>query len=684
MQIRSIALCLEMMKSIQSAYSRKREFIIESRKFVVSSAQRTIYDTFSRVEKEIPALLKSKRKDSLHLQTVLSAIDVVLRQLDYPYSKERFALIRTGAEFSLSETLFASEQSQDILFNLWKIETLQTIEECVDYICSTDFVFFISDMFPTMLNDILVNPENAARLYYLLEAFQDGLKVAKCAKHLQDSSIMSENYTSFIMKELKQNFIDTISKNIENDLRLHFHAVELNQENLNQSNYQQYTYILNLKPLLYFGEIIDIKQRVSHYLDVTFYNLATISLHKWKTYAEMRALARQKYGLELNEVYLPSHAHFSQGLDVLEIMRNIHVFVSRYNYNINSQVFIQRAIDQKHLNTIGIEHISNSIKTHGSGIMATTVNFAYQFLKKKFNVFSEFLFDDYILSRLIRDIRFFSEKRNEFKNEYPYEKAEKLINEIRSLGVSQKGMSYLDHFRQLITEIGNALGYVRMIRSGGLNALSNSIKFIPDLKSSLKFEELVRSENLSEQSINAAKIFDSHLNFLNDQFAGESDYFKILVRVISQVLSQSPNSSHLKNFFVIVPAVSITFVEKMLTQKERIGKRSGTEVSFTDDGFALGLAFILKILSQNDEFNTLHWFESVNSYVERKKAQLSRPESGNDSETIAISSKRLMSLKKEYELLFYSFSGSRIFFRDSDPVAMLSSSEPSSSVPEGE
>lgn len=29
---------------------------------------------------------------------------------------------------------------------------------------------------------------------------------------------------------------------------------------------------------------------------------------------------------------------FHQGLDVLEIMRNIHVFVSRYLYNLNNQV----------------------------------------------------------------------------------------------------------------------------------------------------------------------------------------------------------------------------------------------------------------------------------------------------------------------------------------------------------
>jgi WASH complex subunit 7 len=30
------------------------------------------------------------------------------------------------------------------------------------------------------------------------------------------------------------------------------------------------------------------------------------------------------------------------------------------------------------------------------GVLNTTVNFTYQFLAQKFNIFSQFLFDDYI------------------------------------------------------------------------------------------------------------------------------------------------------------------------------------------------------------------------------------------------------------------------------------------------
>ena len=76
---------------------------------------------------------------------------------------------------------------------------------------------------------------------------------------------------------------------------------------------------------------------MEHYLDRTFYNLTTVALHDWKTYGDMRNLAQQKYALDLIEAHLPSQT-LEQGLDVLEIMRNIHIFVSHYMYNLNNQV----------------------------------------------------------------------------------------------------------------------------------------------------------------------------------------------------------------------------------------------------------------------------------------------------------------------------------------------------------
>ena len=158
---------------------------------------------------------------------------------------------------------------------------------------------------------------------------------------------------------------------------------------------------------------------VRHYLDTIFYNLTTVTLHDWRTYAEMRNLAKERYGIETVDVHLPSGT-LEQGIDALEIMRNIHVFVSTYNYNINNQIFVEKDSNNKHLNTINIRHVANSIRTHGTGVMNTTVNVTYQFLTKKFQIFTQFLYDDYIKSRLIKDVRFYRDSKDELRSKVPF------------------------------------------------------------------------------------------------------------------------------------------------------------------------------------------------------------------------------------------------------------------------
>lgn len=231
------------------------------------------------------------------------------------------------------------------------------------------------------------------------------------------------------------------------------------------------SWFLQLKPLRLETKYIYIKTRVETYLNAAFYNHAAVALHNWKTYGEMRQLAEQKYGLVLDDIHLPCQT-LEQGVDVLDIMRNIHNFVASYTYNLNTQVFIERlssAVYRKHINTINVKHVANSIRTHGTGIMSTTVNFTYQFLAQKFVSFSQFLFDDHVKSRLVKEYRYTKETQGNERREYPVVRAQKLNHEIKKLGSNESGHSYMDQFRMLIAEIGNALGFVRMVRLGGLS-----------------------------------------------------------------------------------------------------------------------------------------------------------------------------------------------------------------------
>ena len=114
------------------------------------------------------------------------------------------------------------------------------------------------------------------------------------------------------------------------------------------------------------------------------------------------------------------------------------------------------------------------------------VNVTYQFLRKKFRIFSEFLYDDHIKSRLIKEIRYFKDNKEELNQkvgwpwllvdrgcpapadgrflgaggyatdvaQYPYDRAEKFNKSMRKLGTGQDGTTYLDQFRVLVTTIG--------------------------------------------------------------------------------------------------------------------------------------------------------------------------------------------------------------------------------------
>ena len=60
----------------------------------------------------------------------------------------------------------------------------------------------------------------------------------------------------------------------------------------------------------------------------------------------------------------------------------------------------------------------------------------------------------------------------------------------------------------------------------------------------------------------------------------------------------------------------------MIGCKEKINKKNNIGAAFTDDGFAMGVAYILKLLNQYNDFDSLHWFESVREKFQTNKVCL--------------------------------------------------------------
>ena len=303
---------------------------------------------------------------------------------------------------------------------------------------------------------------------------------------------------------------------------------------------------------------------------------------------------------------------------------------------------------------------------------------------------------------------------------------------MRKLGVGDDGRSFLDHFRVLITEIGNALGYVRMVRSAGAEFCADAARFVPDFDDAAELAKTAAgdawrdpdgaapaagdgaeaAEPAAESSTNgfaprtkaAAANFGEVIATLSKNFAEGRDYFKVLVNVFKKVLLAGDHA-HLDNFYTIVPALCLSWVEASLVAKDRMFKQNRSkEAYYTDDGFAVGVAYVLAILEQGSRFDSLHWFERVKAKLLADEAELSEnlakraakakakekarkaasstfgflsgasaPKDDDDDDeeeeaaravsTLQLTARRVHAAKRENELLFFSISGARVFFR---------------------
>ncbi|XP_068718075.1 WASH complex subunit 4-like [Montipora capricornis] len=661
-----LALCrlVELLKAIEHTFHRRSMLIAESVNHMLQHLTFMALSCIDTAKKRIAA----DRKYTDKKLDVLAALVLVQNALNGPATKERRLVTQLGIHVGTQFKSLRDEEMTSLTSVMKRINIISDLRARVKRACDCGFLHWHRVVLPIYLDDLYESATDVHRIHYMISALGDCVPVLQQVKHESVPQVMLDAFEKEISDTLHEHLLQPLCRDIETDLRLHIHQhLQLDDRNPFKVGMRDLSQFLKIRPIRFFHQFVNVKQHVAHYLDTTFYNLTTVALHDWRTYGEMRNQASQKYGLEMTEAHLPSQT-LEQGLDVLEIMRNIHVFVSRYLYNLNNQIFVETASNNKHLNTINIRHIANSIRTHGSGIMNTTVNFTYQFLRKKFFIFSQFLYDEHIKARLIKDIRFFKETKAQSDQKYPFERAEKFNKGIRKLGLTPDGHTYLDQFRVLISQIGNAMGYVRMIRSGGLHCCSNAIRFVPDLEDIVSFEELVKEETLSEESLQASKNLDAAIDDLAKNFAGATEYFKLLVDVFAPEFRDSKNM-HLRNFHVIVPPLTLNFVEYMLSCKEKLNKKNKVGAAFTDDGFVMGVAYILKLLDQYHEFDSLHWFQSVQDKYAKEKAEvvasLNRGTVRDEKlqQTMSLTLKRLNTYQQEFELVYFSLNSARIFFR---------------------
>ncbi len=179
---------------------------------------------------------------------------------------------------------------------------------------------------------------------------------------------------------------------------------------------------------------------------------------------------------------------------------------------------------------------------------------------------------------------------------------------------------------------------------------------------------LATSDQLPEHTVDAAKNLDATINYLARNFAEGTEYFKMLVNVFAPEFRDARNV-HLKNFHIIIPPLTLNFVQHILKTKDKLTKKGALDPAFSDDGFAIGLVYILKLLDQHDAFDSLHWWEAVEERHRDEEAKLqalakAKVKDKEEQQTLNLTLRKLISYRNELQLLRFSFDSSRIFFKD--------------------
>lgn len=688
---------MEVLKAIEKMLVvRRRSAVLSFQRSTLKMVASNILKRFDKVRSFVDQCTSSmdfspnseRGRSITRVSACLTALEGVLR------GSASFSPIRRHSiAFSIAacmDTMILEVFSTDDLFMvegyLEDLAQIASIEETLAQVCDCSFLYFYRDFFPACVTSLYQTNSNSAMSHtqLVMAAFSDPERILKQVRHLnRDQNGVSPcfvGFRKFVLSTLKEEYVRPICEMVETDLRLVTSGAIGVDSRLRKLIISAPLYVCQTK--------IDVKTEVENYLEKNFYDLCSLNLNDCITYTEMRIIANERYGLNLADPYLPDGS-LDQVVDFIEILKDLDSFVALHNYNLIEQSFVERKPEPgtKYLSTMNIKCISASLKQHGFGVVSSAVDVCYKLLSKKFDLFSQFLGNENVKSLLSRELRWFNDQKEEGNTVYPFSRASIFALEFKKI-MTDSGNNGLDECRVIISEVGNTIALVRMIGAAKRNVCSDQMPFLPSYDVPADIAQGPQ-DNLDAMSA----VNDAVLAVLTKQ---DPDFVRAFVNVFRDVLKSQCDNSFMGSFFCLIPPLCLCWMEASIQGKEMMHKKNITRDGYyIDDGFAVGLAFVLSVLGQTKTYESLNWFKSIQSkyatdeedLIEKKKAQevkrkaeLAASKQSSwifsvDSEDktqeedaemtiLHMIGKRLEGNRREMAMLFFSMHGAQAFFKE--------------------
>jgi len=99
-----------------------------------------------------------------------------------------------------------------------------------------------------------------------------------------------------------------------------------------------------------------------------------------------------------------------------------------------------------------------------------------------------------------------------------------------------------------------------MIRSASLKDNANFMKYIPEIISKIKFDEVTADLDFQGETVESIKVFDMCIKNLFKQASDAGDYLRMIVENFESITEQE-GTKHLKLFYLIIPPLTMSYVE---------------------------------------------------------------------------------------------------------------------------
>ena len=570
--------CLESLKSIQITIEDVHCDIVKNTMIYQRYIKTNIEILIDDIDKSMGDTLNAYQSD------IAAAINIIKDNLKGESSKKRMNVIALSLDLISEYIKNRNEDSyEEIFFLLWKLNLLLSPDKTIRSICNCDFLYWYRDLFPSMLSVYAshINEHPLIRLFML--SISDTSNLLSYVRHKNYTDIIKQ-YQNVIMQTVEKSFLKPIAVTIENDLRLTIAHSEIDSAITNTHEVSSsYNVLLNQEINIFPGLFINVKHYVQNYLERIFYNINAISNDDLIVYYKMKNFAKLKYNIIIDNRLLisPPRKNEDSSFDIVEIVKDFNRFAMNHHYDFHSEKYTTKVNkEDSYVNVISIEDFISSIKQKDIGIVNSIINVVFSYIATKIKELVCIVMDDFIKSLLLR------EKYNWTIN--PHSSFD--IKTAREF--NEKNTKITDKLTDIIIYIGNSIAFIRSISTALSSLIVDNTKIS---SSSISFQPLPSNT----QYTNTTSIFSSVLN---------TNYLLSVLNTLDTSLVKYHSDLSLLSY--IVPSLTLRYLDRITFANETLSKHKiNDDIYYRSDGFAVGLAFISKLLHIESIIDSLKWFD---------------------------------------------------------------------------